>query len=59
MSQYFSRVSYQHLHKELIKTKSKEVQEETLTIERTQILIKYMQEAIDNYAKNNKGTLPE
>lgn len=64
-TQYFSKISYQHLHKEMIgKSKdghniTKDEQEEAVTTERTQIFAQFMKEAFEFYVKKNKGNQPK
>jgi len=46
------------MHKDIIKTKGKDAQEDMITEERTTILQKLMHQALENYQKHNNGNLP-
>lgn len=59
ISQYYSKVMYHELHKDMIKTESKEAQERVVTEERTQILSDFIKEALSTFKQSTKGTLPE
>jgi len=46
------------MHKDILKTKGKEAQEELVTEERTEIMKDFMTQALKKYQENNKGILP-
>ena len=60
LTQHFSKVEYQELHKEMVGQKgwTKERQEIEVTKKRAEILAKFIEEALGNYVAKNNGQRP-
>lgn len=60
MTQHFTKVEYQELHKEMIgKEWTKERQEIEVTKARQNILAKFIESALENYTQKNQGQRPD